>query len=155
MRTMDLLALLLGVIFPLVSGYLTKWTMNGLKRVSTLVDNLPVAAKRAVVVLIASLITFVFSFFGVVVTGTSFDALTEPNIQALLSAAFAMLFHDGNKLAQVKVVGGVVMANDFRTGVDARSSSSRTGRAALSPLAWAVIFIALIAISIVLFNVLN
>ena len=116
MRGMDLLALLLGVIFPLVSGYLTKWIMNGLKNMSTLVDRLPTAAKRVVVTLIASLITFVFGFLGVTLTDTTFSALNEPQIQALLSAAFAMIFHDGEK---VKAVAE-------KTGVDVPLTTSRT-----------------------------
>lgn len=120
MTKMNLFALLLGVIFPLVSGYLTKWIMNGLKKVSSFVDLLPVAAKRIVVVLISSLITFVFGFFGIVITDATFATLNEPQIQALLSAAFAMIFHDGEKVKEVAEVTGVDVPEAKRTVLASR-----------------------------------
>jgi hypothetical protein len=122
MRGIDLLALLLGVIFPLASGYVTKWIMNFLKDVSTLVDRLPVAAKRIVVTLIASLITFVFGFFGINITDALFSDLNAPQIQALLGAAFAMIFHDGEKVKKVAEVTGV----DVPLGSTTRYNETRT-----------------------------
>lgn len=98
---MNVLAVLVGVIFPVASAYLVKWLMNVLKNASTLVANARDEVKQVLVVLIATVISIVFGFFGIQVTGTTFDALTATDVQALLTAALAMVFHNGKKLKEV------------------------------------------------------
>lgn len=97
--TWNLIFVLLGLLIPVLSAFLTKWFMNWLKSFSATVDNTGTTTKQLLVLLISTLLTLAFHFFGVAVTGdTTLTGLNAPDVQALITAALAMVLHNSEKL---------------------------------------------------------
>lgn len=102
--TRDSVFNLLALLFPLVVGYLTRWIMTGLKRLSGAVDAAPAWVKQVSVVVIAAVLSALGIWTGVDF-GSSLGGVTETAITALLSAVFAMVTHNGAKLANLEKYG--------------------------------------------------
>lgn len=84
--------LILTLIPVLVAG-LTQYVVELLQKAVTLLDRLPALAKQVLVVAVAFGLTKAAAFLGVTLTTTDLQLLGSQDIQALLSAALAFLFH--------------------------------------------------------------
>lgn len=102
--TRDNIFHLAALFFPLLVGFLARAVMQGLKALSGVVDNLPPWAKQVTVVLIAALLSALGAWVGVDF-GTTLGAVPETAITALLAAIFAMVTHNGAKLANLQKYG--------------------------------------------------
>lgn len=98
------LAAFLPLIVPAIVGVLTRYCMAGLKKASLWVDTLPAWAKQTIVVVIAMVLTSLAALTGVDLCGghecTGLAAVTTGGLGALVSAIFAMVTHNGKKLAE-------------------------------------------------------
>lgn len=99
--TQTFLTALLAIIVPAFIGYLTKWIVDGLKKVNAFADSQPLVKQLAGLVISTGL-AFIVGFFGLHLAGSGIDTITESDIGTVLNAlvgwALAMLFHNGAKL---------------------------------------------------------
>jgi hypothetical protein len=96
---------LLTLLFPLVVGYLARGIMQGLKYIQT-VDNWPAWAKQLTVVVISASLALLGAWVGVDF-GVGLDGVTEAGLTTILSAIFAMVTHNGSKLAAFRKDGSI------------------------------------------------
>jgi hypothetical protein len=89
----------LGVVLPVVVGYVTPVIMAALKAMSARLNGLPAEVQRAVVLVIAGAGTAITSFLGVQVTGDP-TLWTNADVNTLVAAALAYAFHAAQKAKQ-------------------------------------------------------
>lgn len=100
MNATTILATLLGSAATLIVAVLTPLLMQGLKRLSTVVDTLPAWAKRVAVLVLAFALTHAATALGLQLSTTEVGALSPEDVSALLSAGVALLLHALKNRAQ-------------------------------------------------------
>lgn len=108
-------AALATVLVPWLVGVLTKWLTNLAKASATFAASGNVW-KRAVVVLISTVLTSLFAAAGVHITGSPFQignaemttiaTALITGLASLISATYAMTAHNGDKVSKISVPSG-------------------------------------------------
>lgn len=97
------LSILLPTLLPIVTGYLTTGSMQALKKLSSVVDNLPTYVKPIVVFVIATAITLAAKALGLQIDATSLAGLSSTDVQSILGALVAIALHNSKKLGWTQV----------------------------------------------------
>lgn len=107
-----ILATLTTLLVPWLVGILTRWLTNLAKNMETFAAS-GNGWKRFVVVLISTVLTAIFSWAGVEVTGSPFHldgnslnvlaTALLTGLSALISAVYAMTVHNGEKVSKISV----------------------------------------------------
>jgi type II secretory pathway component PulF len=100
-----------ATLVPYLVGVLTKWFTNLAKTSDTFAAS-GNSVKRLVVVLISTILTAVFAWAGVTITGNPLHAGTTElsqlataligGLSALISAVYAMVSHNGDKVSAIQ-----------------------------------------------------
>lgn len=117
--TFSLVLMLLTMLIPVLSAYITKWLMNKLKAVSATVDNLGTTLKQFIVFVISALLTLAFNLLGVPLTGEpTLAGLNSADVQALISAALAIVLHNSEKIKLMRAGPRNFSASGYRGKTD-------------------------------------
>lgn len=100
------LNLILSVVLPVLVAGLTTLIAGLLFKLNTALETMPDLLKRVIVPIIASLLTLLSTKLNVVLQGHDLATLMPADVQALLSAAIAYLFHSQDKQKAIAVKVG-------------------------------------------------
>ena len=89
-------------LIPIVVAGLTTWVYDKLKQGVTLLDKAPAFVAQIAVAVIAFGLTKASVVLGVSLSTTDIGALTSGDVQALLSASLAYLFHAGKQAKAIR-----------------------------------------------------
>lgn len=96
--------ILLPILLPLVTGYLTTGGMQWLKKISETINKLPSWLKPVIVFALSTAITIGAKSLGIEISSSDVSMLNGTDIQAILGGLVAIMLHHTTKSAQIQAV---------------------------------------------------
>lgn len=105
--TAILTSMLLPILLPIITGYLSTGSMQWLKKISDTVNGFPSWLKPVVVFVLSTAITLAIKGLGWTIDPSDLSMLGSTDIQAVLGGLVAIVLHHTAKSAQLQAAIGI------------------------------------------------
>ena len=105
--TAILTSMLLPILLPIITGYLSTGSMQWLKKISDTVNGFPSWLKPVVVFVLSTAITLAIKGLGWTIDPSDLSMLGSTDIQAVLGGLVAIVLHHTAKSAQLQAAVGI------------------------------------------------